>query len=151
MMKWTILLIALLFLLPPQDERHRLVVTIRHIKPIKGDLYLSIHRRAEFFYIPDSALMKRKLRVSSETEIIVLEDVPEGRFAIAVYHDENLNGKLDANEIGIPFEGYGFSKNPKTPGRPKFEQAAFDFDKDDSLVIKLIYHAPPHEKKSSSE
>ncbi|HNS18574.1 MAG TPA: DUF2141 domain-containing protein [Bacteroidales bacterium] len=145
MMKWTILLIALLFVLPPQDERHRLVVTIRNIKPIKGDLYLGIHRRAEFFYVPDSAVMKRKLRVSSEAEIIVMEDVPEGRLAIAVYHDENLNGKLDANEIGIPFEGYGFSKNPKAHGRPKFEQAAFDFNKDDSLVIQLIYHPPPRE------
>ena len=151
MLKGTVILLAFLLWLLPQDEKHRLVVTIKNIKPLKGDLYLSVHQGAEFFYVPDSALMKRKLRVDSETETIILENVPEGRIAVAVYHDENLNGKMDANEIGIPFEGYGFSTNPRVPGRPKFEQAAFDFNKNDSLIIRMIYHPFPSDKKASTK
>ena len=38
-------------------------------------------------------------------------DIPPGKYALAVIHDENMNGKLDTNPIGIPKEGYGFSNN----------------------------------------
>ncbi len=47
------------------------------------------------------------------------EDIPPGRYALAVIHDENMNGKLDANWLGVPKEGYGFSNDAKglTAGR----------------------------------
>jgi uncharacterized protein (DUF2141 family) len=35
-------------------------------------------------------------------------DIKPGKYAIAVIHDENCNGKLDTNMFGIPKEGYGF-------------------------------------------
>jgi uncharacterized protein (DUF2141 family) len=34
--------------------------------------------------------------------------IKPGKYAIAVIHDENCNGKLDTNMFGIPKEGYGF-------------------------------------------
>ena len=50
-------------------------------------------------------------------------DVPEGVYAITAIHDENDNGKLDSNLIGIPTERYGFSNNPSLWGAPKFSDA----------------------------
>jgi uncharacterized protein (DUF2141 family) len=41
------------------------------------------------------------------------EDIPPGTYALAVIHDENMNGKLDTNWLGIPKEGYGFSNAVK--------------------------------------
>ncbi len=32
------------------------------------------------------------------------EDIPPGTYAMVVIHDENMNGKLDANWMGIPTE-----------------------------------------------
>lgn len=52
--------------------------------------------------------------------------VAPGGYAVALFHDENDNAKMDTNFIGIPKEGYGFSNNAR--GRlsaPTFEQAAF--------------------------
>lgn len=50
----------------------------------------------------------------------VIEEVPFGEYGVAVYHDENGNGKHDKNFLGIPTEPYGFSNNVrgkmKTPG-----------------------------------
>jgi uncharacterized protein (DUF2141 family) len=44
-----------------------------------------------------------------------------GVYAIAIYHDENANGKFDRSGIGLPDEGYGFSNNPGTLfGLPSF-------------------------------
>src|SRR3974377_2274066 len=50
--------------------------------------------------------------------------LPEGRYAIAVLHDENTNHKLDRNFIGIPKEGFGFVNNPRVGlSAPSFEAA----------------------------
>ena len=49
-----------------------------------------------------------------------------GSYAIRVLHDENGNGKLDFNVIGMPTEGYGFSNNPRVMRAATFEEARFD-------------------------
>jgi len=148
-MKSILYIISLIFLLLPQINEHRLAVTVTGLKPLKGDLYLSLHNRPEYFQFADSAFMKNKIIVKGESETIFFDNVPEGRYAIAIYHDENMNGQMDANEMGIPREGYGFSTKNKVPGRPKFEQAAFDLSRNDTIEIKMIYHPVPGSKKDT--
>jgi uncharacterized protein (DUF2141 family) len=69
------------------------------------------------------------------------EDIPPGTYALAVIHDENMNGKLDTNWLGIPKEGYGFSNAAKaTLGAPSFSAASFRYDGQDmELTISLHY------------
>lgn len=44
-----------------------------------------------------------------------------GIYALALYHDENANQKIDRSGIGLPTEGFGFSNNPSTlAGIPSF-------------------------------
>jgi len=37
-----------------------------------------------------------------------------GIYALAVYHDEDSNRKLNRSGLGMPTEGFGFSNNPPT-------------------------------------
>ena len=69
------------------------------------------------------------------------EDIPAGTYAIAVIHDENLNGELDTNMFGIPTEGYGFSRDAKALiGVPSFSAASFLYDgKNVDLTMSLHY------------
>ena len=69
------------------------------------------------------------------------EDIPPGTYALAVVHDENMNGKLDANWLGIPTEGYGFSNDAKAfLGAPSFSAASFLYDgRNVDLTIRLNY------------
>ena len=69
------------------------------------------------------------------------EDIPPGTYAIAVVHDENMNGKLDANWLGIPTEGYGFSNDAKgLVGAPSFSAASFPYDGQNlDLTMDLYY------------
>lgn len=69
------------------------------------------------------------------------EDIPPGTYAMAVIHDENLNGKLDTNWIGIPTEGYGFSNNAKgVLGAPSFSDASFTYDgRNVEMTMSLHY------------
>jgi uncharacterized protein (DUF2141 family) len=56
-------------------------------------------------------------------------DIPPGTYAMVVIHDENMNGKLDTNALGIPKEGYGFSNDAKKfLGTPSFSDASFTYD-----------------------
>ena len=69
------------------------------------------------------------------------EDIPPGTYAIAAIHDENMNGELDSNWMGVPTEGYGFSNDAKASfGPPSFAAASFPYDgRDVELTISLHY------------
>ncbi|MCD4828062.1 MAG: DUF2141 domain-containing protein [Candidatus Cloacimonetes bacterium] len=73
--------------------------------------------------------------------VFVIEDVPPGVYAIRVMHDENGNGKMDTNWIGIPKEGYGASNNPKPRmGPPRWKDCHFEVTGDDlALGITMRY------------
>ena len=55
-------------------------------------------------------------------------DLQKGVYAVAVFHDENDNGRLDTNFLGIPIEGSGASNNAQGwMGPPTFDDARFEF------------------------
>lgn len=63
-----------------------------------------------------------KLTVPAAARQIRFTRVPPGRHALTLFHDENSNQRLDTF-LGIPREGFGFSRNPKVRfGAPKFNQ-----------------------------
>ena len=68
-------------------------------------------------------------------------DIPSGTYALAVIHDENMDGKLDTNLLGVPREGYGFSNDAKALlGAPSFDAASFPYDGQNlDLTIRLNY------------
>jgi len=54
---------------------------------------------------------------------------------VPLYKDENMNGKLDTNWLGMPKEGYGFSNDVKALlGAPSFCAASFQYDGGTLLV-----------------
>ena len=63
---------------------------------------------------PSDAVRQQAVEIDANTLTaqVVFADVPQGTYAVSVFHDENLNGKLDKNFVGIPKEGYGASNNP---------------------------------------
>ncbi len=54
--------------------------------------------------------------------------IEPGTYAVSVFHDENSNGKLDTNFLGIPREGVGASNDARGHmGPPKFDAAKVQF------------------------
>ena len=57
----------------------------------------------------------------------MVRDVPPGSWAVLAYQDENNNGELDRNLIGMPKEPYGFSRDARSKfGPPRFEDAVIE-------------------------
>jgi uncharacterized protein (DUF2141 family) len=77
-----------------------------------------------------SAMRLAAMKILDRTGHCDFLDIPPGTYALVVLHDENMNGRVDYNWLGIPREGYGFSKDAKGTlgGAPSFKQAAFVYD-----------------------
>ena len=81
-------------------------------------------------------------------DIAVTFDMPAGRYAIAILHDENGNKHLDRKPSGRPREGYGLSNNPKILLKtPSFAAAAVDVACGARIVIAVRYPVVGHEDK----
>ncbi len=67
--------------------------------------------------------------------------VKPGRYAIALLHDENANGKADRALGMMPKEGFGFSRDAKVRmGPPRFADAAFDVGSENrAMTIHMRY------------
>ena len=73
--------------------------------------------------------------------LLTFDDLPFGQYAATVHHDENMDGELNTNLLGIPTEGIGFSGNPKIwLGVPAFDRTCFEFSSVNSTVsIRVKY------------
>ncbi len=75
-------------------------------------------------------------RRNRRTATCVFRNVPAGRYAVTVGHDENSNRRMDRNAVGIPTEGWGTSRDaPARFGPPSFDDAVFRFDGRRKLIL----------------
>lgn len=74
-----------------------------------------------------------------EEASFTFKDLKPGNYAVMVTHDENGNGKLDMNAIGMPLEGYGFSNNPQVMRKPTWDEARFTVG-DGDVAIDVDLH-----------
>ena len=63
---------------------------------------------------------------SGEQATFVFKDLKPGTYAVLITHDENGNGQLDTNMMGMPVEGYGFSNNPRVMRKPTWDETRFE-------------------------
>jgi len=114
-------------------------VTITGVKQSKGKVQICLYKSAETFLKEDEVFKKATIEASIEKCSFVFQSVPVGDYAIFAYWDENENGKLDKNFIGIPKEEVGFSQNVVgSMGPPNFNEASF-IVKDNNTTELVIY------------
>jgi len=77
----------------------------------------------------DAAIAKTKTMVADKKVQVVFTNLPYGWYGISLYHDENSNGEMDKNAMGIPKEAYGFSNNAKGFfGKPNYKKVMFQLN-----------------------
>lgn len=118
-----------------------LQVEITDLRAEAGTLRVSVFNRADGFLRDDRKALARGVVRASSGERALSFRLPPGTYAVAILHDENDNGRLDTNFLGIPTEGYGVSNNPKPRFRaPRFREAVFTLPEGGTrAVISLQY------------
>ena len=120
-----------------------LAIEVRGIRSGDGRLFVAVHgpETSATFPAADGAVAALNQRARAGMLHFVLRDLPPGRYAVSAFHDENDNGELDTNLVGIPSEGYGFANDPGAVfGPPDFEAAAVTVgDTSEAAVLTLSY------------
>jgi len=115
-------------------------VEVTDIDKRGGKLYIGLYDKKDDFKDISKTYKNRVVNINSSSIKIVFKNIPKGVYAISVFHDENENGKLDKNFLGIPIEGYGLSNNIRPILRgASFEESKFDLDRNKKIVIKMGY------------
>jgi uncharacterized protein (DUF2141 family) len=135
------LLAALVWIVTaPGARAGDLVVEVQDVRG-PGEIFLALFNSADAWPDDDKAFREKKGPAQKGTVRIVIPDIPPGRYAIGLFHDENGNGELDKNFIGIPREGYGLSNNVRPRfSTPSFEDVAFDVPPEGcTTTIRIVY------------
>lgn len=137
MNKFILLLSLLCWIFPGRNGD--MTLEINGIKTIQGELYVSLFNKESFYMNIDSSYRRVIVPVTENPQRIVISDLSEGDYAIAIFQDLNGNGSLDVNDLHIPKEPYGFSNNLKgLHGPATYKQALFHFYGSDTVNIKLV-------------
>ncbi|UVW29998.1 DUF2141 domain-containing protein [Massilia sp. H6] len=101
-----------------------LEVRISGVAAGKGKVNVAVCDRERFL---KQCLYSSSVPAQAAEVVASLQDIPLGTWAVLAYQDENENGELDRNFIGIPRENYGFSRAAAGRfGPPGFDDAAIE-------------------------
>ena len=116
-------------------------VTIKDIKTPNGQILMGIYKDDVSFdkEIAYKKVQAFKTKISNGTLMVEVKLEP-GKYGISLMDDENFNGKMDYNFIGIPKEGFGFSNYYHTGlTKPKLKSFLFEVieNKNTKVEVKM--------------
>ncbi|UCH66208.1 MAG: DUF2141 domain-containing protein, partial [Ignavibacterium sp.] len=106
-----------------------LTVIIIGLENDDGEVLLALSNSRENYESDSESYRGFKVKIENGKAECTIDELPYGEYAIKLYHDENLDGELNSNFLGIPTEDYGFSNNASgTFGPADYDDAKFLID-----------------------
>jgi uncharacterized protein (DUF2141 family) len=130
-----------LFVSISNSQTGSLQITVTGIQSTRGDIKIALYNESGklgFLKSLDTAYKKKIGKIINLKTTVSFENIPYGIYAVALFHDENLNSELDRAALGYPIEAYGVSGNVQTVGPPRYEDCKFEMKSSfKKLDIKL--------------
>lgn len=120
------------------EKKGSLTVEVYGFEDNQGVAYVGLYREADDFPRMDAQYKGKTTGISNKSVKVKFTDLPDEKFAIAVFHDRNKNGIMDRNLLGIPTESYGFSNNAREMfSAPSFRSASFNVKSETVIKIQI--------------
>lgn len=106
-----------------------LEVVVTGLKSTEGQIMISINRGPEGW--PETNFLEQRFipKFTAPNFTIVFKDLPYGNYAVGLLHDKDKNGEMTKNFIGMPKEGFAFSRDYNVVFRaPKYDEANFELN-----------------------
>ncbi|MEZ4810064.1 MAG: DUF2141 domain-containing protein [Allomuricauda sp.] len=117
-------------------SQNTILVNIHNVQSADGTINVAAYASDGTFLSTDGAIKGSSVPAHKGIVTLKIEDLPAGKYALAVFHDENGNGELDTNWLGIPKEKVAFSKGKAHMfGPPKYSECTFDVVSDYEIDI----------------
>jgi uncharacterized protein (DUF2141 family) len=130
-------------LTPDTQQNGRILLTVENTRNEDGMIRVVLFNSEEGFPGKfEKGIKTVNVKAEQPVTKVTFENVPHGRYALSVLHDENENGRLDTNMVGMPKEGYAVSNDAKAGmfGPPEYDDAVFMLDSDEiSMNVRLVY------------
>ena len=112
------------------ESMGKLTVNISGFPSSDGFAMVALHNSEKSYQGEEAgAVDTKRVPVMDQKTQVVFENLAFGSYGVALYHDENVNGKLDTNAMGIPKEAYGFSNNARGFfGKPGYKDVMFQMN-----------------------
>ena len=131
--------ISIAFLITEVAISQSLLITVSNIQIDSGQVMIAVYNSKQQF-LSDAAFLGKAVSIQSGRKVhLHIEDIPDGQYAVSVFHDVDGDNELDLNGFGKPVEPIGFSNNVKgLIGPPRFSKASFWIDqKQERVDIRL--------------
>ncbi len=117
-------------------SQHSLSVNVYNVPTSEGKISVAIYDSASAFLKFEQVVQSGSTSAQEGMTTLQFEDLPEGEYAIALFHDKNGNDALDTNWLGIPKEKVAFSKaKMRTFGPPRFDDCTFSVNSDSKINV----------------
>lgn len=115
-----------------------LKVQVNNIPSSKGNIMIAVYNKEEGFREKENTFRNMIVPAQKGSMEITIGQLPSDKYAVAVYHDANGNGKLDKNFFGVPTEYYGFSNDARGSfGPPSYNDCSFSISANKTISINL--------------
>lgn len=138
-MKTIFVILLLLIFQNVYPQTGELSIIITGVKPVIGNINLGLYNNASDF--PKEEKEYKNIIFKADSSVVSYSlEIPQGEYAIAVFHDKNADDKCNRSLLGFPTEGYGFSNNVRPRfSAPSFEKTKFNVGESKTITIALIY------------
>lgn len=143
MKKWQVLIIFFevftLAQISSAQGQGTLQIEITNVQNSEGVVIVALFDNEQDYL--KKAVRSQEVKAKKGTVNASFINLPEGKYAVSLLHDENENGEMDYNMMHIPKEGFGFGNNPRPLfGAPSFSQTEVDFNGKNLLIqIRMKY------------
>ena len=112
-------------------------VTLTDVQPDAGDLYISLQSEGQFM---QAAAVADEVIQNPQTDkvTVTFDDLPDGRYALMVWHDIDGDGTFSMGEMG-PTDGWSMIDGAQLRGMPTFAAQSFTLDGSATITEPMLY------------
>ena len=116
-------------------------VTVTGLRSGDGVVRCGLYASADGFRQPGREMRGAAGPIRGQSATCVFNNLAAGTYAVAVFHAERNESRIETGAFGKPKQGYGFSGNPSSGfGPPSFSAAAFEYrGGNQALQVTLQY------------
>lgn len=122
---------------PAQAQlRGNLTVEVNGLNNRDGNVCFSMFNGSQGFPSDrQRAVNAECFAISEEPMRVTFENLDFGSYAVAAYHDRNMDTQLNQGLLGIPTEGFAFSNDaPARTGPASYQDAVFILSQQDAII-----------------
>ncbi len=115
-----------------------LTIHVEGIEARGGVLYVGVQTEAQF--MQNAGIAGEIVNAPQAGSQTFTYDLPEGAYAISIWHDFNANGQFDLTEAGPPADGWAMINGEAMRAAPTFGEASLTLPTaGTSTTLKVIY------------